>query len=158
MPLVPIANLMRAARAGKYAVGYFESWNLESLRGVMDAAEVAESPVIIDFNGEFMSSPQRTTPERLEWLGALGRTAAEHATVPCGFIFNECSLDDWGRAVTAEFNLVMPAPVEGEPDLAYARRTRAIVDIAHEHGVAIEAELGALPFGTTRTCYALQRQ
>ncbi len=148
MPLAPIGDLMRAAQAGKYAVGYFESWNLESLLGVIDAAEQAESPVIIGFNGEFMSSRSRVAPERLEWLGALGRTAAENASVPCGFIFNECPLDDWvRRAITAGFNLVMPIPAEGEADSVYAGRTRAIAALAHEHGVAVEAELGTLPFG-----------
>ena len=34
MPLVPFRELMAAATAGDYAVGYFESWNLESLQGV----------------------------------------------------------------------------------------------------------------------------
>ncbi|MBN8591996.1 MAG: class II fructose-bisphosphate aldolase [Anaerolineae bacterium] len=150
MPLVPIAKLMSAAQVGGYAVGYFESWNIESLLGVIDAAEMAESPLIIGFNGEFMSNPERIAPERLEWLGALGRTAAEHSSIPCSFIFNECPSDDWvRRAVTAGFNLVMPVPAEGESDSAYVHRTRNIVAFAHDHGVAVEAELGTLPFGTT---------
>ena len=39
MPLVPFHQLMDDAEAGGYAVGYFESWNLESLLAVADAAE-----------------------------------------------------------------------------------------------------------------------
>lgn len=149
MPLVNINNLMHAALRDKYAVGYFESWNFESLQGVLDAAEATQSPVIIGFNGEFMSSSARKSHENIEWYGALGRTAAECATVPCGFIFNECTHDAWvRRAVTAGFNLVMPIPDEDENITQYTTRTAEIVQYAHTHKVAVEAELGTLPFGT----------
>lgn len=148
MPLVPVQELMRAALDGQYAVGYFESWNLESLLGTIDAAEAAQAPIIIGFNGEFMSDPHRIAPERLTWYGALGRAAAEDARVPCAFIFNECPLDDWvRRAVLAGFNLVMPVPGEHESIAEYAARTAAIVEYAHARGVAVEGELGTLPFG-----------
>jgi ketose-bisphosphate aldolase len=139
---------MHQAIAGKYALGYFESWNFESLMGVIDAAEAADAPVIIGFNGEFMSSTVRTLPERIASYGALGRAAAEDARVPCGFIFNECPHDDWvRRAVTAGFNLVMPVPDHDESHESYTMRTAAITAYAHAHGVAVEAELGTLPFG-----------
>jgi ketose-bisphosphate aldolase len=143
---------MAAALEGKYAVGYFESWNFESLQGVIDAAEESRSPMIIGFNGEFMSSDKRTAKERIAWYGALGKAAAESAGVPCAFIFNECTRDAWVRqAITAGFNLVMPIPAEGEAveedGPSYAARTRALVELAHAHGVAVEGELGELPFG-----------
>ena len=35
--------MMRRAREGGYAIGYFESWNLESLYGVVEAAEEARA-------------------------------------------------------------------------------------------------------------------
>ncbi len=38
MTLVAFDQLADAARRGSYAVGYFESWNLESLLAVADAA------------------------------------------------------------------------------------------------------------------------
>ncbi len=44
MPLESIGSLMeRALRVG-YAVGYFESWNIESLQGVIDTAEQTARP------------------------------------------------------------------------------------------------------------------
>ena len=55
MPLTPINELVQNAREHRYALGYFESWNLESLQGVLDAAETTRSPIIIGFNGEFLS-------------------------------------------------------------------------------------------------------
>lgn len=149
MPLEPIGKLMSAARAGGYAVGYFESWNLESLQGVIDAAEQVRAPVIIGFNGDFLSRPGRRAAERLAWYGALGLAAAQSAKVPCGFIFNECPNDDWvRRAAEVGFNLIMPAdPAAAYDD--YVRRVQDITRHAHARGVAVEAELGELPCGAS---------
>ena len=41
MSLVSMVEMLAQAKRGEYAVGYFESWNLESLKAVMDAAEEA---------------------------------------------------------------------------------------------------------------------
>jgi len=140
---------MNHAITHRYAVGYFESWNIESLQAVLDAAEQSRSPVINGFNGEFLSRPDRLAHERLVLYGALGRAAAESSSVPCGFIFNECPDDGWVRqAVTAGFNLVMPVPTERETADNYQARVRSMVKYAHEHNVAVEAEIGKLPFGS----------
>lgn len=148
MSLEPIGEMMARARAGDYAVGYFESWSIDSLYGVIDAAEAMRSPVIIGFNGEFLSHPGRVVREKLSLYGALGRAAAEAARVPCGFIFNECAQDDWTReAIGAGFNLVMPADAAAEP-ADYIRRVAEITALAHARGVAVEAEIGELPFGS----------
>lgn len=145
MPLVPIDRLMQRCREGRYAVGYFESWNLESLQGVLDAAEQTRSPMIVGFNGDFLSHAGRRAVERLAIYGALGRAAAESATVPCGLIFNECPHDSWVLdAADAGFNLVMPAD-PAAPYLDYARRVTRIVEHCHARQVAVEAELGELP-------------
>jgi ketose-bisphosphate aldolase len=147
MPLESISNLMSRARQGGYALGYFESWNLESLQGVMDAAEQSRAPIIIGFNGDFLSRTSRRAAERLAWYGALGRAAAESASVPCGLIFNECPNDDWVRlAAEVGFNLIMPADPAAPYD-DYVRRVQAITRQAHGRGVAVEAELGELPCG-----------
>jgi ketose-bisphosphate aldolase len=145
MPLEAVVPMMQRASAGGYAVGYFESWNLESLQGVIDAAEFARSPVIVGFNGDFLSRHDRMAEERLALYAALGKAAAASASVPCGLIFNECPRDDWIRtAIEVGFNLVMPA----DPDAALAdmvRRVAALTRLAHDRSVAVEAEIGELP-------------
>ena len=147
MPLVPVGDLLGAAMSGGYAVGYFESWNLESLQGTIDAAEQTRSPIIIGFNGDFLSDPARTAAERIAWYGALGRAAAESASVPCGLIFNECRCDDAVRqAIDAGFNIVMPVDADAPYD-EYVGRVRELVARAHASGVAVEGEVGELPFG-----------
>jgi ketose-bisphosphate aldolase len=151
MPLTPISELVRHACEHRYALGYFESWNFESLQGVLDAAEATRSPVIIGFNGEFLSHPDRQLSERLHCYAALGKEAAACASVPCGLIFNECSDVEWVRdAVLAGFNLVMPAD-PGASFQDYSRRVAELTAFAHRYGVAVEAEVGHLPDGTAGT-------
>lgn len=147
MPLESATEMTAHARHGNYAVGYFESWDLASLEGVIDAAEQSRSPMIIGFNGEFLAHADRVVPARLDWYAALGRAAAESAKVPCALMFNECPVDAWvERATGLGFNLVMLA----DPEASYAdltRRVAHIVQISHARGVAVEAELGLLPCG-----------
>jgi ketose-bisphosphate aldolase len=138
----------RARRCG-YAVGYFESWNLESLQGVVDAAEKTRSPVILGFNGDFLSRPDRLADERLELYASMGRAACASADVPCGLILNECPRDEWvRRASNMGFNLVMPADADA-PFEQYTRRVSSLVRYAHEYGVSVEAEIGELPCGAS---------
>ena len=147
MPLEQIGRLMGAAQRGEYAVGYFESWSLESLQGVLDAAEQTRSPIIIGFNGEFLSQRAGATKEDLALYSAMGVAAAAQAKVPCGFIFNECSDDTWVEsAITAGFNLVMPADPEASLE-NYTSRVARITAMAHSNGVAVEAEIDELPCG-----------
>lgn len=149
MSLESVANLMADARQRGYAVGYFESWNLESLQGVLDAAESVEAPVIIGFNGEFMSHSGRLATERLALYAALGKAAAESSQVPCALIFNECPIDSWVLAAAESgFNLVMLAD-ETAPYEDYLVRVKRIVDHSHPRGVAVEAELDKLPSGAS---------
>jgi ketose-bisphosphate aldolase len=149
MPLKPVAELFDSALMGGYALGYFESWNLESLQGVIDAAEQTRSPIVIGFSGEFLTLPGRITEERIEWYGALGRAAVESACVPCGLLFNECPNDNAiHQAIKVGFNLVMLA----DPDASYenyVQRVTHLVQFAHPQGVAVEAEIGELPNGST---------
>jgi ketose-bisphosphate aldolase len=151
MPLAPINELVRHATEHQYGLGYFESWNFESLQGVLDAAELTRSPLIIGFNGEFLSNSRRKLSERLQWYADLGKAAAASALVPCGLIFNECPDDEWIRkAVLAGFNLVMPADQEASYE-DYSRRVAGLAQFAHHYGVAVEAEVGHLPFRTAKT-------
>jgi ketose-bisphosphate aldolase len=150
MPLESAVELLSHACRHNYAVGYFESWDMASLEGVIDAAEQSRAPAILGFNGEFLANSERVPPARLEWYAALGRAAAESASVPCAVMFNECPADAWvERAARLGFNLVMLADANAShADLT--RRVAALVQTCHPRGVAVEAELGELPFGDKR--------
>lgn len=149
MPLATVKELLDNARKGAYAVGYFESWNFESLQGVIDAAEKSRSPIIIGFNGEFLSHHERLAGERISWYAALAKAAADSATVPVGLLFNECPQDEWIRqAIKAGFSQAML----DDPDVPYddfVRRVTELTKFAHENGAIFEAELGDLPCGSS---------
>lgn len=141
MALEPIYRLMKQAESQDYAVGYFESWSLESVQGVIDAAEQTRSPVIIGFNGEWLAERSGASFEELKLYAAMGRAAAAEAKVPVGFIFNECPNDEWvEQAIHSGFNLVMPADPEA-PLPEYTKRVKRLTEIAHSCGVAVEADI-----------------
>ena len=92
----------------RYAVGYFESWNLESLQAVREAAEETRSPVILGFSGVQLPDPRRVLPENLEPYAAMGLALFKLAPVPTSFIFNESPGLDWiKKGVDEGFNVVM---------------------------------------------------
>ena len=76
MALTKFNDLMRDAEKRRYAVGYFESWNLESLQAVADAAECMNSPVLLGFSGIYLHHPERITRERLSVYAASAMRCA----------------------------------------------------------------------------------
>ena len=74
--LIPYKDLLAEARAGGYAVGYFEAWDIYSLEAVLDAAEAEGKPVILGFGGVMME-PGWFEDRGMERLGALGLATAK---------------------------------------------------------------------------------
>jgi ketose-bisphosphate aldolase len=147
MPLVRMTTLLRHAREHGYAVGYFESWNLESLLAVKDAAERMHSPVIIGFNGGFLGRSDRRVKEDIGIYGNLGRAVAEASQVPMALILNEATDPALLRdGLAAGFNVVMHDH-EGSSLEESIRINVALVEDAHDVGAEVEAEIGELPAG-----------
>jgi fructose/tagatose bisphosphate aldolase len=136
---------MRSAEEGQYAVGYFESWNLESLLATADAAEATHSPVILGFSGLYLPHPRRQVQEPLSIYAAMGIAVCRHLTVPCCLLFNESPKLDWVlQSIDLGFNLVMFADEKlGAEELISA--IARVVEKAHVRGVAVEGEMNALP-------------
>src|SRR5512135_3507481 len=108
MPLVSFEDLMSGAEQRGYAVGYFESWNLESLLAVADAAEATRSPVILGFSGLSLPDPSRAVKDKLEPYAAMGLAVCQGLTVPACLLFNESPYVTWvWRALELGFNMVM---------------------------------------------------
>jgi ketose-bisphosphate aldolase len=146
MPLISLSKMMDAALKGKYAVGYFESWNLESLKAVVAAAEEMRSPVIVGFNAGILADRRRILPpENLEYLGAIGEIAARNATVPVALILNE--IPSFGVAMQGirfGFNVLMYEDETEDLEVSI-RRTRQVVEAAHAVGVTVESKVGHMP-------------
>lgn len=145
MPLASFAELMADAERGGYAVGYFESWNLESLLAVCDAAEAMHSPVLLGFSGIYLAHPARVAPEPLRLYAALGLEAIRGLSVPACLVFNESPHFEWVlEAITRGFGLVMFSDEALSFD-GQVERVGRVVEAAHEVGVAVEGEASALP-------------
>src|SRR3954447_3910339 len=145
MPILDFSSLMAAAERGGYAVGYFESWNLESLLAVADAAEAVRSPVILGFSGIYLPHRSRVVRDPLAAYAAMASAVADALTVPACLLFNESPDRDWvGQAVDAGFELVMFSD-EAIPAAERVSIIRGLAERAHARGAAVEAELEPLP-------------
>jgi fructose/tagatose bisphosphate aldolase len=136
---------MEDAERGGYAVGYFESWNLESLLAVADAAEATRSPVLLGFSGLYLTHPARVQQDPLAGYAALGLEVCRALKVPSALLFNESpDFDQVIAAIELGFSVVMFS----DENLAPSRQkdlVGQVVKVAHRAGVAVEGEAFALP-------------
>jgi Fructose-bisphosphate aldolase class-II len=144
MPLVAFRDLMSDAARHRYAVGYFESFSLESLLAVTDAAEAECSPVILGFSGIYLPHPARQVRDRLATYAAMGLAVCRDLTVPACLLFNECPHAGWVEAAIAlGFSLVMFSD-DALDDSGTVAMIARMVDLAHARGAATKQSL--LPF------------
>jgi fructose-bisphosphate aldolase class II len=136
-----MSELLQEARENKYAVGYFESWSLESVRSVAAAANEELSPVIIGFNSTILEK----LGCELEYYASVGRVAVEFTKVPVSLMLNEASsLEQIVKGIRWGFSSVM---IDGS-SMSFdenVRLTRKVVEIAHSVGVSVEGQLDELP-------------
>jgi ketose-bisphosphate aldolase len=145
MALVSMTKLMNHALANKYAVGYFEAWNMDSILAVLDAAEKTCSPVIIGFGGQFIGSNRRTVKENIYHYGALGKSLAENAKVPVALLLNEAhEIPMLIQGLKAGFNAIMYEDHD-IPLNEFIEINKYLVRTAHYCGADVEAEIGELP-------------
>jgi fructose/tagatose bisphosphate aldolase len=136
---------MEAAAAGSYAVGYFESWNLESLLAVADAAIATSSPVIVGYSGISLPRIEQMQIDRLRLYASVAVELCRELPVPACALFNESPYLDWVvEASKAGFNVVMYSDEE-LPYEEQKTRVRELVHEARQVNVAVEAETLSVP-------------
>jgi ketose-bisphosphate aldolase len=143
MSLVSLPELLDHAGKNRYAVGYFESWDIYSLEATIAAAEASQSPVIIGIGG-LSSNHEWLQSGGIELYGAASRALADRAKVPVATLFNEAdSFAEAAGGLGAGFNSVMMHTQGWDQDKLIAD-TAALVAAAHAVNVAVEGEIGAL--------------
>ena len=145
MAIVKMGTILKCASENTFAVGYFETFNMESTQAVIDAAEKTNSPVIIGFSGVFTNSPKREIKENIYNYGAMACSMAKHANIPVAIILNEA--DDLAmlvQSIDAGFNVVMYQK-PGEAFEETIKITQYLVKTAHYLGAEVESEVGELP-------------
>ena len=135
--LVPTNDLLHVAQQGGYAIGAFNVYNLEGARAVVNAAEQNNSPALLQIH-----------PAALSYAGpplvALCLTVTREAGVPMAVhLDHSVSESAIETAVAAGFSSVMAdgSHLDYEQNVAF---TSEMVAFAHQHGVAVEAELGRI--------------
>ena len=134
--LVTLREILPDAKKNRYAVGLFNTVDLEMAKGVLAAAEEARSPVII-------GSAEVLLPYTgLEELASFLVPLAKKATVPVVLHLDHgLTVDCVQKAIDLGFTSVMyDCSTKSFQENIWDVKTMA--DYAHRRGLSIEAELG----------------
>jgi len=136
--LVPMKALLEAAEAGNYAVGAFNVMNMEITEAAIEAAELEQSPMIIQVT-------QTTTAYTdVRTVAAIIRELAERTWIPIATNLDHGKSFDWVvQFIRAGFTSVMFDGSKYSFD-ENVTLTQKVVEVAHACGVSVEAELGIL--------------
>jgi fructose-bisphosphate aldolase class II len=129
---------MNRAMAEGYAVGAFNTNNLEITQSIVEAAMAERSPLILAV------SPGAMKYAGVAYLAAIARVACDESDVPISLHLDHgLSVDDVRIVLDNGFSSVMidgsKLPFEENIEL-----TREAVELARARGASIEAELGRL--------------
>lgn len=136
MSLTTLQPLLKDAKAKSYAVGAFNVVNLETIRGVVQAAESLNSPVILQLAEVHIPFAP------IEYMAPIMLQAAVRATVPvCVHFDHGTSFESIALAIKSGFTSVMfdGASLVLEENI---KLTKEVVKLGKSFGVTIEAELG----------------
>lgn len=124
---------------GGFAIGAFNTSNLEVTQAIVAAAESQDSPVIVQ------TSEGALAYAGLEVLAGIVRTLAAESAVPVVLHLDHGkSLDVIKQCIEAGFTSVM-IDASSEDLAENITITSEVVRYAHERDVWVEAELGAMP-------------
>jgi ketose-bisphosphate aldolase len=131
-------HLVEEARHGGYAVGAFNMHNDETTQALLRAAELAAAPVFLQVGRAII--PHMGVRKAFE----MTRRNAEESSATYAVHLDHGSYEEVLLALRLGFDSVMydAAHLPLEDNI---RNTRRVVEIAHEFGVPVEAELGRIP-------------
>jgi fructose-bisphosphate aldolase class II len=140
MPLVSAAEFLKAARKGGYAVGGYNTNNLEWTQAILQAAEEKKTPVII-----------QTSMGAAKYMGgykvayAIVKTLIEtmNITVPVALHLDHGSYEAALECIETGYTSVM---FDGShlPFDENLEKAREIVAKAHAKGISVECEVGSI--------------
>jgi len=136
MTVATLADVLKPALRGNYAVAGLVTLGWEDMRAYVAAAEAENCAVILQ------AGPSCRAHTPLPVLGKMFRHLAENATVPVvahldhGYTFDECK-----QALNAGFTSLM---YDGSRKSLqqYIDETAAIAELAHSAGISCEGEIG----------------
>ncbi len=137
MPLVPMADIVTAAAAGRRGVGAFNAIQLEHAEGIVTGAEAVGSPVVLQVSQNAIAYHGAAEP-----IIAACLAIARAASVPvCVHLDHATDVDLVDAAVALGVRSVM-FDASALPYKDNVARTARTVAGCHGRGVWVEAELG----------------
>ena len=138
--LVSATEMLQKARAGKYAVGQFNINNLEWTKAILLTAQELNSPVILGVSegaGKYMTG--------FETVAAMVKAMDESLgiTVPVALHLDHGTYEGCYKCIKAGFTSIMFDGSHFPIDENVAKTTE-LVNVAHNLGLSIEAEVGAI--------------
>jgi fructose-bisphosphate aldolase class II len=134
-------EILHNAQLGNYAVGSFNVYTFETIKGVIESAKQNNTPAILAFGEKYLKNMDFET---------VYNTVKELSTdidVPVALHLDHCSnLENVYKAIKAGFTSVMydGSSLSYEENIA---NTSKVVEVAHSCNVSVEAELGSLAAG-----------
>lgn len=138
--LTSATEMLRKARDGKYAVGQFNINNLEWTKAILLTAQELKSPVILGVSegaGKYMTGFETVAAMVAAMDKSLG------ITVPVALHLDHGSYEGCYKCIKAGFTSIM---FDGShfPIDENVSKTTELVNVAHNLGLSIEAEVGAI--------------
>jgi fructose-bisphosphate aldolase, class II len=137
MPLVPIANVITAARDAELGAGAFNVIGVEHAEGIVAGGEAARSPVILQLSENCVAYHGALEP-----IGGAMLAIAAAAAVPVAVHLDHATSAELVRSAAG---LGFGSVMYDASTMTYADNVEATVAVAawcHERDVWIEAELG----------------
>ena len=138
--LVSATEMLKQAKAGKYAVGQFNINNLEWTKSILLTAQELKSPVILGVSegaGKYMTG--------FKTVSAMVKAMDEELgiTVPVALHLDHGTYDGCYKCIKAGFTSIMfdGSSLPFEENIA---KTKELVNVAHQLGLSIEAEVGSI--------------
>ena len=138
--LVPATEMLKKALEGKYAIAQFNINNLEWTKAILQTAQELNSPVILGVSegaGKYMCG--------FNTVAAMVENMMEtlNITVPVALHLDHGSYEGCLKCIEAGFSSIMfdGSHLPFEENIA---KTRELVQLAHEKGISIEAEVGSI--------------
>ena len=138
MPLVTTTEMFKKAYDGGYAIGAFNVNNMEIVQGITEAARDLEAPLILQVSKGARAYANHT------YLVKLVEAAIIETGLPiCLHLDHGDSFETCKSCIDGGFTSVM-IDASSKPFAENIEITKKVVEYAHDHGVVVEAELGAL--------------
>ncbi len=138
--LVSATEMLKKAKAGKYAVGQFNINNLEWTKAVLLTAQELNSPVILGVSegaGKYMTG--------FKTVAAMVKAMDESLgiTVPVALHLDHGTYEGAKKCIEAGFSSIMfdGSHFPLEENIA---KSKEIIEICHSKGISVECEVGTI--------------